>query len=269
MLDAAMAAGAEGEVNTLLKYARSAKVPASDAMARKAAAWRQERTVSAQRRLKEADFLSLVKGRAELAAFETTGNTQNIGLSGKLDLRREGLRWRHKLALQADYQESFGITARERYVAAYEPNYKFHDRLYAYGALQYESDRFLGYRDRYSASSGVGYSAIRRTGMTLDLELGPAFRSTEFTDFTVERNFAARGSIDFDWKLSPSITLRQDASAYVQDANSTVASTTALQARVLGPVSAQFSYVVLYESMPPAGRVNTDTTSRASLVYEF
>lgn len=269
MLDAAIASGNEGEVDTIVKYANAARVPAAPAMQRIAQAWKNDRQASAQRRLQEADFLALVKGRAEVSAFQTTGNSQNVGIAGRLDVTREGLRWRHKVALQADYQRSFDVVSRERYLASYEPNYKVDDRLYFYGAAQFESDRFLGYYTRYSASVGAGYTVIRETGMSLELELGPAFRRTDFVDDTLENNFAARGSVDFDWQVAPSIQFRQDASAYLQSANSTIASTTALSARVLGPLSMQLSYVIQYESRPPEGRVSMDRTSRASLVYEF
>ncbi|WP_033923354.1 DUF481 domain-containing protein [Sphingomonas sp. 37zxx] len=269
MLDAALASGNENDVNTLVKYVQQVKMPSADRVARLAQAWKNDRAATALKRLEDADFLALVKGRFELGGFTTSGNSQDRGVTGRLEVKREGLNWRHKLLLQADYQESFGRTSRERYLAAYEPNFKVDDRLYAYGATQYESDRFLGYINRYSASSGAGYSAIRRTGMRLDLELGPAYRRTDYTDETSDSNLAARGSVAFEWKFSPRIELRQNASAYLQNANSTISSNTALNAKVLGPLSAQFSYVVQYESMPPAGRVDTDTTSRASLVYEF
>ena len=189
--------------------------------------------------------------------------------SAALDLSRETIRWRHKLHLAADYQESAGLVSREHYLASYEPNFKFSPRGYIYGAAQYESDRFLGYDNRYSASIGAGYSAIKQPGLTLNLELGPAYRDTDFTDGTLESSIAARGSFDFGWKLSPAISPSQVASAYVQHFNSTVSSTTALNAKLVGPLAAKLSYAVQYESMPPVGRVGTDTTSRASLVYSF
>ena len=63
--------------------------------------------------------------------------------------------------------------------------------------------------------------------------------------------------------------MTQNASAYLQDANSTVSSKSALLARLIGPLSAQLSYTLQYESMPPASRKNTDTTSRAALVLDF
>ncbi len=269
MLDAAMASGSEAEVTTVAKYAALAAPEHAEAIRLAATNWRDARSAQRTRTIRAAGFFELMKGRAELGGYYTTGNTDNIGLAAAVDLTREGLQWRHKLKLAADYQESRGITSRERFLAAYEPNYKIDDRLYVYGAAQFESDRFLGYTERYSLSAGAGYGVIRQRAMTLDVELGPAFRASEYTDFTSTRELGARGSLDFDWRLSPKITFSQDASAYIQNMNSTVTSKTAIAARLFGPLSAQLSYAVSYESDPPVGRVNTDTTSRASLVYAF
>lgn len=269
MLDAAMESGNEGDVAVIVKYAKAAAPDAAPLVVKLAADWRAERQATAQRRLRESDFFELVKARAELGGYVSSGNTENVGLTAQVEIKREGLDWRHKLRLQADYQESLGVVTRERYLAAYEPNWKLGDRAYMYGAAQYESDRFSGFTDRVSISTGAGYSAIKTPGMKLDLELGPAFRSTRLITDTTESNVAARGSLDFDWKLTRGITVRQNASAYLQDANSTVSSKSALLARLIGPLSAQLSYTLQYESMPPASRKSTDTTSRAALVLDF
>jgi putative salt-induced outer membrane protein len=269
MLEAAIASGDEGEVTTIVKYARTADPASGDAVLRIANDWRSTRARARQTRIERAGIHDLWTGRAEVGGFITTGNSETAGITGILDLTREGLEWRHKLRAQADFQRSIGVTTREQYLFAYEPNWKIDARRYVYGAAQYESDRFLGYTERYSASAGAGYSAVQTRAVTLNLELGPAFRHTEFTDATVESSIAARGSLDFDLKLSPGLTLTQDASAYLQRYNSTVSGTTALAARLIGPLSARLSYSVQYESMPPVGRVSTDTTSRAALVYTF
>ena len=269
MLDAAMASGNEVEVQTVAKYARVAAPDAADAIAASVEVWSKDRAAKHEATLRDAGPFDLWHGRAELGGYMTTGNTHDTGVSGTLDLTRETLRWRHKIQLAADYKKSAGVVSREHYLAAYEPNFKFSPRGYVYGAAQYEADRFLGYTSRYSASLGAGYSAIKQPGVTLDLEVGPAYRDTSFTDGTTESSVAARGSVDFDWKLTKTISVSQDASAYVQHFNSTVSSTTALSAKLIGPLAARFSYVVQYESMPPIGRVGTDTTSRASLAYSF
>lgn len=269
MLDAAMAAEDEGAVATIVKYARTADPAGGDTVAQIADEWRAARARAREQRLAEAGTFDLWTGRVEAGGFMSTGNSDVTGATATVDLTREGLNWRHKLRLQADYQRSGGVTSREHYLAAYEPNLKLDGRRYIYGSAQFESDRFFGYRQRYAASVGYGYSVLQRPDLRLDLEAGPAFRETAFTDDTSQSSLAARGKLDFLWKLSSGVTLTQDGSAYVERYNSTVSGTTALAAKLIGPLSARVSYTVQYESMPPAGRVTTDTTSRASLVYSF
>lgn len=269
MLEAAMESGNENDVAVIIKYARAGAPDSADQLVKIAADWRAARLRKAQAKIRSADFFDLVKGHAELGGYVTTGNTENIGVTAAVEVKREGLEWRHKLRLQGDYQESLGVVTRERYLAAYEPNWKFDDRAYLYGAAQYESDRFSGFTDRVSLSTGIGYSAIKSPAIKLDVELGPAFRHTRFTDSKVESNAAARGSVDFGWKLAKGISITQNASAYLQDVNSTISSKSALLTRLIGPLSAQFSYSLQYESMPPLGSKTTDTTSRAALVIDF
>ncbi len=269
MLDAAMESGSEADVNVIVKYAKTVAPESAELVLRTANDWRNERAARAARKIREASFFDLVKGHAELGGYSTGGNTQNIGVTAAVEIKREGLAWRHKFKVQGDYQESLGVTTRERLLLAYEPNWKFADRAYVYGAAQYERDRFSGFTDRVSLSSGAGYSAIRTPTMKLDLEIGPAYRYTRQVDRTTESNMAARGSLDFGWKLTRTISVTQSASAYIQDSNSTVSTRSALLAKLIGPLSAQFSYAMQYESLPPEGRKTTDTTSRAALVLDF
>ncbi len=269
MLDAAIESGNDGDVATIVKYARAADPLSGDAVLAIAQAWRADRAAAREAVIRKAGFLNLWTGRAELGGFVTTGNSETAGGSVVLDATREGLQWRHKFHAQADYQESLGITTREHYLLSYEPNYKIDERAYIYGQGSYESDRFLGYTDRVAVSSGFGYSAIKNPRVQLDLEIGPGYRHTAFTDDTVQSSLAGRGSLDFRWRLLPGLSVTQNASAFVQKFNSTVSGTTAVNAKLLGPLSAQLSYYFQYESMPPVGRETTDTISRASLVYSF
>ena len=269
MLDAALDSGNDGDVSVVVKYARLADPASADAVLAIAQKWRNDRAQARQTTIRQASMFDLWSGRAELGGYITTGNTDSKGGSAILDLTREGLQWRHKFRAQADYQENAGVATREHYLASYEPNFKIQDRLYVYGAAQYEADRFLGYFNRYSASAGVGYSAIKSPAIRLDIELGPAFRQTAFTDDTEQSNVAARGTLAFNWKLLPGLSVTQNAAAYVQSSNSTLSGTTSVNAKLIGPLSAALSYNVQFESTPPAGSVSTDTTSRASLVYSF
>ncbi len=269
MLDAALEAGNEADVNTIAKYARAADPLSGDAVLAIAEKWKADRAAQRTQVIRQASFLDLWSGKAEIGGYLTTGNSDTAGGTAVLDLNREGLRWRHKFHAQADYQSNQNITTREHYLASYEPNYKIDDRAYIYGVAQYEGDRFLGYYNRYSTSVGAGYSVIKTAGTKLDLELGPAYRYTEFTDDTEQSSIAARGTANFSIRILSGLSVSQVASAYVQRYNSTLSGTTSLNAKLIGPLSAALSYSVQYESEPPVGSVSTDTTSRASLVYSF
>lgn len=269
MLDAAIESGNDADVATIVKYARAADPISGDAVLAVAEKWRHDREEARETTIREAKLFDLWKGSVQLGGYLTTGNSQTGGATATLDALREGLRWRHKFHGQADYQSANRVTTREHYVASYEPNYKIDERAYVYGTLQYESDRFLGFDDRYSTSVGLGYSVVKSPRVQLDLELGPAFRATSYTDGRDEESAAARGSLDLKWKLLNGLSLSQVAAAYVQRYNSTLSGTTAITAKLIGPLSASLSYQIQYEDTPPAGSVSTDTTSRASLVYSF
>lgn len=269
MLDAALESGNESDVAIVAKYARAADPLSGDAVLAIAEKWKADRAEQRTQVIRQATFFDLWSGKAEVGGYRSTGNTDTAGASAVIDLNREGLNWRQKFHAQADYQENADVTTREHYLVSYEPNYKIDERAYIYGAVQYESDRFLGYDDRYSLSVGAGYSVLKTARTKLDLELGPGYRNTAFTDDTVQSALAARGSINFSWRITNGLSVTQVGSAYVQRYNSTLSGTTALTAKLIGPLSASLSYNVQYESEPPVGSLSTDTTSRAALVYSF
>jgi putative salt-induced outer membrane protein len=269
MLAAALASGNETEVATVSKYLRIAAPESSDLIADRITAWAKANADKKEEVLRDAGFFGLWKGRVELGGSITTGNTDTKGASVVVDLNRDGYLWRQKVHLIGEYEESLGVTDREHLLGSYEANYKLDPRAYIYGQAQAESDRFSGFYHRFSTSVGGGYSVVKTPKITLDLELGPAFRDTGFTDDREEESIAARGSLGLGWKLSPRFTFREDASGYGEHYNSTVSSTTALQAKLFGPLALQLSYNIQYESQPPVGSVNTDTTTRGSLVYTF
>lgn len=269
MLDAAMNSGDENAVNTIVRFAGNADPASGDAVLRLAGQWRERRARDRNERLRQASAFELWTGRVEAGGFISTGNSDVTGITGVADFQREALQWRHKLHFQADYQRSNGVTSREHYVASYEPNFKLDPRRYIYGNAQFESDQFLGYDQRFSSSFGAGINAVQSPRLTIAVEVGPAFRYTEFTNDRVESSLAARGNLDLDWTIVSGFVFSTDASAYLQRFNSTLGVTSALNARLIGPLTARLSYTVQYESEPPAGRVSTDTTSRASVVYSF
>ena len=286
MLDAAIATGDRATVEAVVKSARTAfpgSVAEIDAIW---TGWDGEQRAAAEREaqaqqlaLREAGVFDNWSGKGQAGGFYSSGNTEEFGATAALALEREGIDWEHRLRFSADYRRSNGITTREQYLALYEPRYQISDRLFAYGLGQFERDRRQGFDARYSASGGLGYRVIDKPDMELSVKAGPAYRITNFTDGTTRSRLAGLFGADFDWQISDTMKLTQDANAtaetggevlvIVDGSNTSLSTITGLEAGLSDWLTARLSYTVEYDSNPPAGAVKTDTLTRFTLIYGF
>jgi putative salt-induced outer membrane protein len=228
-----------------------------------------EKAQNERERVLAARPLQLWKGEGEIGAFRSTGNTTNAGVAVGLKLARHGVFWEHNLRFNADYQKTSGVVSREQYLASYSPRYTLSERFYLYGLAQYEKDRFQGYAGRYSLSPGFGYRVFDDEELKLSFEGGPALRLTDYIDEPQRTTVSGLGSVDFAWNVSPSIKITQQGSAYIETANSTFVSTTALEAGMTKSLKARLSYRYEHDTDPPDAARRTDTLSRFTLVYGF
>jgi putative salt-induced outer membrane protein len=276
MIDAAIATGDQTKVATVIELAKQTnpdEVAEIDALHHAFLAEQQrlaeERAAAQQERVRSAGPIDNWSGKGQIGATRSTGNSSNTGLSVGLELQNEGVDWRHRLKAQADYQRSNGTTSREQFLLAYEPNYRISDHIYAYALGQYERDRFQGFSSRISASGGLGYRALIADDMNLSIKAGPAYRRLDVIDGDNPSRLAALAALDFDWKVSDTIKLSQDASAVPQSDNNSFVSTTAVEAALGSNISARIAYVLEHDTDPPAGALKTDTFTRFTLAYGF
>lgn len=286
MIDAAIASGNKPDVLAVVKIAKAtnpddlAEINAlmSDYDARLA-----EQAKAALREKQEAGLFENWKGQGELGGFRSTGNTRNLGVSGGLKLVKDAVKWRLNFQTRADYERNKGKTTRDQLSATIEPNYKFGKSLYAYGLAQFERDRLQGFSARYTLSGGLGYELVKTKDLRLAVKAGPAIRITDFAAGDSKSSLAALVGLDLDWKISDNLKFSQDtggtyasdaqgftsASAVIDSDNMSFTATSAFDAKLLGALSARFSYTIEHETNPPVGRIKTDTLSRATLVYDF
>lgn len=269
MIDAAIESGSEAEIAAVVKFAARANPDHEREILAILAERRESRRAAEERRLAEAGLMEIWSGRGELGASRSTGNTDMLGVFASLRLAREGLNWRHGIRAEADIQEREGVATKERFLAAYEPHYKISDRLSAYGLVQYERDTAVGFDARYAASGGLGYALVQGPDLSIDLQGGPAFRHTDFNTGMAEESIGGRAALDARWRLTPTLSLTQNASAIVETQNSTIVATTGLETKLVGALTARASYNLQYESDPALGREPLDTLSRVTLVYAF
>ena len=222
-----------------------------------------------QARIQTARFFEIWKGELEAGASRSTGTTRTSGIYASAKLSREGIKWRQKFSGRLDFQQTDNVTTTQRLIAAWQPNYKLDDKLYAYGLVQYEHDRSLGYDHRFTLGTGVGYIPVSNSRVKIELEGGPALRETAFTELPSRTTLAARGSVSARFALSPTLALSQDASIFIESRDTTATSTTSLDTKLIGALRGKISYAIQYEQDAPEGSHPLDTVTRATLVYAF
>ena len=286
MIDAAMATGDAKKIETVIELAKQTQPDSADEIEAIAGAWREERAeaqrlaeAKKQEEIREAGLFDMWSGEGQVGAFLSTGNSDDMGLSLAVNLKREGIRWSHALRATADFQRSSGVTSREQFLAAYEPRFQMSDNIFAYGLTQYERDRFQGFYNRYAISGGIGYKLLDSDSATLSVKAGPAFRVTERTNGERISRLAGLFGADFDWRLADRVTFTQDANAVaetgteallvVDSANTTLNLTSGVDFKVSDRLRSRLTYNIEYDSNPGPGAETTDTLTRFSLVYGF
>ena len=286
MIETAIATGDAAKVAAVIAVARSSFPEDAAEIDELEAGWKlakAERDAAAEEarvaKIENAGLLELWSGEGELGGFQSSGNTDSVGLAASLKLKREGIDWSHRLRARVDYQRQNGVTSREQYLFAYEPRWQFDDRMFVYGLAQYESDKIQGFSGRYAVSGGVGFKVVDRDGLSLSVKAGPAYRVTEYTDGRTENRIAALAGLDFDWRIFERLTFSQDANALaesggeaqliVDGSNTSLTFVSGLDFLISNRLRSRLSYQLDYDSNPPVGKVSTDTLTRATLIYGF
>lgn len=286
MIEAAIVTRDPGKVKTVVDLAKQTypgDTAEIDAL-QDAFLTRQREIAAAERERKDAELRSAGlfdnwSGTGQVGAFQSSGNSDNVGVTLSLALNRTGVDWQHRLRAAADYQRSNGRTSREQYLASYEPRFQVTGDLFSYALAQYERDRFQGFSSRYSLSGGLGYQLLDGEALRLTVKAGPSWRSVEYLDGSSENSFGGLAGVDFDWQIAKSLKLTQDtnlvadsggaATVIVDSTSTSVLATTGLEAKISDGLTTRLSYTVDYNSNPPPGAVSTDTQTRFTLVYGF
>jgi putative salt-induced outer membrane protein len=274
MIDAAIAGGDAKAIEIVLQLARQTHAYAGTEIDEIASQWRLRiADADPQKRQQQiapstaSGILHKWKGQLELGASRSTGRNSYLGILSSVGVEREGPRWRHKLDARIELQNGRNVADVERIVASWQPNYRFAEGLYGYGLAQFERDPLQGFDGRYTAGFGFGYTSLASDAAKLDLESGPAVRLVDRVTGASASSIAARASLNLKWVIAPTLELKQTGAFYLEEQDRNASAITALDAQLIGPLKARFSYDVRYEAR--ADRSTLDTLSRATLVYRF
>lgn len=210
------------------------------------------------------------KGGVELGAALNTGNVSSQSVATAVNMQNDREDWRHKVGGTFGLIKTDGVTTRERVTASYQLDYKFSERLYSFGLLQYERDRFSSFNDRYLESLGVGYRVLQGERVSLDLEGSAALRQSTLTETLLDQDeVGGRVNTIFNWTVSDTFAINNTGTAFVSDLRTSLENTVSLKTKITPTISGKLSFNVKHDTDVPWDAERTSTETKATLLYSF
>ena len=209
-------------------------------------------------------------GKIQASGIFSSGNSENAAVGIAIDAARTSGDFVHNVTAFFDLGSSDGVTSKKRWGAAYQLDYNLSDRTYSFTRFSYEEDEFSGFDYRLFAGAGLGHFFAKSDEVTWKVEGGPGYRYSPIDDTReIEQEFAIYASSELDWVIREGLVFEQDFNTTWTSPTTTFQSVTALSTALTDTLSTAISFEYRYETDPPLGRENTDTTARASLNYGF
>ncbi|MBB5519281.1 DUF481 domain-containing protein [Amphiplicatus metriothermophilus] len=210
------------------------------------------------------------EGKATASGVISSGNSENAAGGIHFEAVREFSYFTHNIRTYFDYGRSNGKKNQQRWGLSYKLDYLLGDRTYGFARFSYDEDEFSGFDYKLFGGLGVGHFLFKDEGFSWKLEGGPGYQYAPIDDDrTIDQHAAVYAASETDWLIRDGFLFEQDLNATWTEQTSTLVSKTALTSSLTDTLSTGLSFLYRYETNPPAGRVNADTTFRVNLTYGF
>ncbi|MCG8505847.1 MAG: DUF481 domain-containing protein [Sphingomonadales bacterium] len=213
--------------------------------------------------------LAAWEGDAELGLALNSGDSDQRSLFLGIELARDMGALSHAFGASLDIARRGGQTSKERYLGEYQVSWNKWERAFLFGYVQIDVDRLSGFDYRLIENIGFGYALLDRPRHKWSVEGGPGVRQTKLAANGTEVEVLGRLSSDYSWQISEAASFENVTNALTGTERFTLDSTAELSTAINASLSAKLSFNYRYDSNVPAGAANTNTTTKATLVYDF
>lgn len=208
-------------------------------------------------------------GKAGVGYLATSGNSENTSLNAVFQLSYDLDSWHHGFTAKAIGAESNTVTTAERYQAGIKSKYDFTEHDYIFGMVNWERDRFGGYKEQLSEAVGYGRRLLNSDTHVLNVELGVGAKQADLFDGSKLNGMIGRAAADYLWNFSDAADFSQLVAVESGSGNTYIESISAITARLIDSLNLVVSYTVKNNSDVPAGRDKTDTFTAVNIEYAF
>ena len=222
-------------------------------------------------------------GKGQFGFLQSKGNSDGESINGSIDLSRFDDAWKNSLLVGGLYGKSAGIVASERWDVRAQSDYTISQKLFAFGGLRYERDRFDGFQYQASLTGGLGYKLLETKSDKLTAQLGAGYRRLrpetlikDDTGAVVRRipedatgEAIATIGVDYAHKFNASTTLSNKLLIEYGSSDTLAHDETALTVKMSNALALSVGYAINNNSNPPAPLKKVDTVTTVNLVFAF
>lgn len=211
-----------------------------------------------------------VKVVADLGYVSASGNSEfsTLNLGEKLTWKPEGSKLSLDQYAKYVYGKTDGEESANQLGAGGRANYAITPRLAAFGGLDFDKDRFAGIDQRFSEPVGLSWLVVDAPKNKFTLEGGANFVQVTYTELQANGEFdeqytSARAAGTYKYLFSEKgyFQLFGEYLPALKEGIGYRANTeAAIVAPIAGIVALKVSYLMRYNSQPPAGFETTDRT---------
>lgn len=219
-----------------------------------------------------------ISGEVNIGGSMATGNTDTTRLDAEIKARFKAGRMEDNYRLLAEFADDGGTTTAQRILGSVESRYDMQERLFVFGYLEYDDDKFSGFKYELEGAFGAGYKVFDDSNKRLLVQAGPGYRYSKFSTpvppalplvNSSQDEFLIRGSVDFEYDISATTSLTNNSVITWDSSRTKLENTTALTSTLLGDLATRLSFNIRHNTDPPLLTKKTDTLSKISLVYGF
>ena len=212
-------------------------------------------------------------GSLGLSWVATGGNTDTSSAGLDFAIKRKPEPWGLEFAARGNKAQDSGVTTAENYFAEGRVSRALGKRWDAFGGLQWSKDPFAGFDSQTVVSAGGTYRAVESERHHLTFDMGLAYTWEDQISPVAEVAFGGGiFGLAWEWQLGENSKLTERLMYYPNlddSANWRATSVTAIEAAINSWLALRFGYDLRYRNEPIGDADNTDTTSTASVVFNF
>jgi putative salt-induced outer membrane protein len=220
--------------------------------------------------------------RAQAGYSKTGGTTDTSSANALFHVAHVMGDWKLLFGLDGLYGSTRGETTAQAWDTYFQSNYNFTPRLFWYGALRYDDNKFSGFAYQATAATGMGYQFIKTDATKLTGQLGVGARRLQPEELTLNAVGGIVSSTTLpemtDAVLDAAVNYEHDFNQYTKviaqaaveygKDNTMTSAGLALQVKMSRTLSLAAGYQVVHNSHPPAGVSTSSSLTTLNLVYE-